>query len=99
MREYIEMLWERRDGEAFLVGITGEIHRGGIVELLDARNVGAPTESCYSCLGTGRIKGFGHDGKQCPCSPDLTIDDLPDPFLDMVAEELLSTWADNQGAA
>jgi hypothetical protein len=22
---------------------------------------------CYSCLGTGKIVGFGYTGQQCPC--------------------------------
>lgn len=27
----------------------------------------AAQPECYSCWGTGKIKGFGMDGKECPC--------------------------------
>lgn len=26
-----------------------------------------PNPDCYGCLGTGAIKGFGHDGERCDC--------------------------------
>lgn len=26
-----------------------------------------PIPDCYGCLGTGKIQGFGHHGKKCPC--------------------------------
>lgn len=27
-----------------------------------------PDPSCYGCLGTGKIQGFGQQGKTCPCT-------------------------------
>ncbi len=31
-------------------------------------------ENCYSCQGTGYVKGFGHTGLECPCINDCSQD-------------------------
>jgi hypothetical protein len=36
-------------------------------------------DDCYSCMGTGRIQGFGHTGKPCPCLARNDCHDCGEP--------------------
>lgn len=43
---------------------------GGFLRCNGCRNAsvgGSHDPDCYACMGTGRVKGFGHTGAVCPC--------------------------------